>query len=240
MRNNGGKGKWVAATAVLGGLAVVLSAAVTVQAVMLHAKGWRLQFGTLPDWVAGVGTLGAFMAAFGALTIAVREWRAGQEGRRDQEAEQARLIIAEPVDTPRSVSPNRSDVVVRNHSAAPVFNVGVESIYITAERYKHAKIFADHGVELERSGAVSESSRPVLKSGQATSPISIDHGDKVPGIPHVEFVTFTFTDAHGRWWRRMGTKQPERLLTEPNWLLYKTDLRALNERLGPLTERRIE
>ena len=44
-------------------------------------------------WVSGVGSLAGFLA----LLLAVLEWRSGQVERRDREADQARLMIAELV-----------------------------------------------------------------------------------------------------------------------------------------------
>lgn len=73
-------------TVVGGGVAVV-------QGRMLTAQGWTVPLGNMAEWVSGVGSLAGFLA----LLIAVSEWRSGQVERRDREADQARLMIAELV-----------------------------------------------------------------------------------------------------------------------------------------------
>lgn len=86
-----------------------------IQRIELHDKHFYVQWGNTADGLRPGAT-----AAFGALFYAALEWRAAQAERRDREADQARLIVAE--------HPNPDDfdderVVVRNHSDAPVFDV---------------------------------------------------------------------------------------------------------------------
>jgi hypothetical protein len=43
-------------------LAIALGVVVLVQAVMLHARGWRIALGTLPEWFSAFGTIAAIAA----------------------------------------------------------------------------------------------------------------------------------------------------------------------------------
>jgi hypothetical protein len=121
-------------------LAIVFLVVVCFQAWMLHSRGWRIALGTMPEWVSaaftGIAAIGV-LAAFGNLRIVRREWKIAQLERRDQLANQARLIIVEAVPRaemvpPANKAPVRPDgkpehryVVIRNHSQEPVFNVRI-------------------------------------------------------------------------------------------------------------------
>ena len=123
-------------------LAVVAGVVAVVQARMLTAQGWTVPLGNVAEWVSGVLSGLGSVAAFGALYVAISEWRTGQVERRDREAGQARLMIAELV-TDRAlyaewgVTDDLLRAVVRNHSDAPVFNAIVKKepnpmAYVTA------------------------------------------------------------------------------------------------------------
>lgn len=121
-------------------LTVALLVVVCSQAAMLYSLGSRLVMGNLAEWVAAGGTAIAavgVLAAFGNLRIVRREWESAQGERRDQRANQARLIIVEAVPRaeqvpPANEAPRRPDmqpeyryVLIRNHSNEPVFNVRI-------------------------------------------------------------------------------------------------------------------
>jgi NAD/NADP transhydrogenase beta subunit len=53
---------WRALAVVFGVLAMVLGVVVVVQAVMLHAEGWHIAMGTVPEWLAAFGTVVAIAA----------------------------------------------------------------------------------------------------------------------------------------------------------------------------------
>jgi membrane protein implicated in regulation of membrane protease activity len=129
---------WIAVA--LGVLSLALLAVVGFQAWMLRSQGWRIVLGALPDWVTAVLTgVTAFgvLAAFGTLRIGRKEWETHQKERRDQQANQARLIIVEalkradmvpPANTAAVMPDGRPEyryVVIRNHSQEPVFNVQI-------------------------------------------------------------------------------------------------------------------
>jgi hypothetical protein len=59
--------RWWAVVAALVVATVLLAAVVTVQAVMLYAQGWRVAWGSMPDWLAAIGgiaTVGALLVAW--------------------------------------------------------------------------------------------------------------------------------------------------------------------------------
>lgn len=62
-------------------LAVALGVTVGVQAAMLHTRGWRVAWGTLPDWLAA----GGGVATVGALVVAWLVYRHDIKSRRDDE-----------------------------------------------------------------------------------------------------------------------------------------------------------
>jgi hypothetical protein len=164
-------------------LSVVGGVVAVVQGRMLTDQGWTVPLGDVAEWVAGLGSV----AAFGALYVAISQWRSAQVERRDQEAGQARLMIAELV-TDRAlyqewgVTDDLSRAVVRNHSDAPVFNAIVK----------------------KEPNPGSHVTAPVLQPGETTSPVA------VTGWEQVDTLIITFTDAHRRDWERLGNGQPRR------------------------------
>jgi hypothetical protein len=189
-------------------LALIFGLVAGVQRVQLHDRHLWVDWGTVPEWIAGIGSL----IAFGALLVAVWEWRSGQVERRDREADQARLIIVEPVkpaaDGVGSLVWYQNDepapyLVVCNHSTTPVFNLQVASLDENGE-----------GTLVWLSRKVGGKMRyprlvPVLRPNDATEELMVASGSM--GLTGIEAITFTFTDAAGRDWSRTGTQQPTRL-----------------------------
>jgi hypothetical protein len=194
---------------VFAAVALVLLVAVGFQAAMLYSKGWRIPLGTVPESVSAVGTAVAaigVLAAFGSLRIVRREWES-------QQANQAGLIIVELVPAPpppfgSEALPRDRYVVIRNHSNEPVFNLRIDRVL--------PKPMDRFGIQFEERIPTADGSTrftippalvPVLAPGKATADI------RVQGLPMGETVTeytsFTFTDARGAKWRRLGSGQPE-------------------------------
>jgi hypothetical protein len=214
---------------VFAALAVVLVVVVCFQADRLYGQGWDTPLGTLPEWLAALGSL----STLGVLALAVGEWRRGRRERRDQLANQARGIIVEAVPVAEQVAPaNTADprpdmqpeyryVLIRNHSTAPVFNVHILSE--SPRRTKsHQVINVAEVVPPEKSRGsmrMADGSAfpgvfyrqppdliPELAPGQATFQL---HLEEVPrGEQPTEYVSFSFTDARGARWRRLGSQQP--------------------------------
>lgn len=186
-------------------VSLILSAVALIESVGQLNPAW----GTVPEWLAATGSL----FAFGALVVAVSEWRSGQQERRDREADQARLIIVEPIIPTAEGSDSMlwvhedepmDRLRVKNHSAAPVFNLQIESF---SE--------GDHDVIVwEKAPSRSTPLQlpwlyPVLSPDGETREVLI--AGAYPGRTRIETVEFIFTDAAGRQWRRVGNRAPIRL-----------------------------
>jgi hypothetical protein len=220
-------------------LALALLLVVGCQAAMLHARGWRIALGTVPEWLAGFGTgftAIAALAAYRTLKIAAGQWEAEQAQRREQLKKQATLIVVEAVSRaemvrPANQAPVRPDgkpeyryVVIRNHSQEPIFNVRIPdgSHLETKEKMPWTTSVAE--VRAQQEAGSFSSPRPtivhrhppdlvpVLAPGQATFQL---HLVTVPRDEQpTEYVFFTFTDARGARWQRLGSEQPVQIIDE--------------------------
>jgi hypothetical protein len=181
-----------------GGFGVVAA----IQHVELDKHHLHIEFGNLAEWLAGGGSL----AAFGAIFYASLEWRQAQIERRDQQADQARLIIAEPVG-PEHYNPSpvhTRPVTVSNRSQSPVFNVSV------VDPDEDSMLMHMGGTPFKLSRPVNQ---PVLNPGDNTLAVAVLGVNATEQMPTTEYLIFIFTDSHGRRWRRTGSGQPLRLTT---------------------------
>lgn len=206
---------------------------------MLHSRGWRIALGTMPEWVSaaftGIAAIGV-LAAFGSLRIVRSEWASQQAAKRDQLAHQARLIVVEAVPRAEQVPPANEArplpdgqpeyryVVIRNHSQEPIFNVRIPSgISVETKRampwitsvaqvvpqHEEGSFFSPEPTICHRGGTELV---PVLAPSQATFQL---HLAEVPRDEQpTEYVFFTFTDARGARWQRLGSQQPSQLFDE--------------------------
>jgi hypothetical protein len=180
-------------------LAGAFGAVAAIQHIELDKRHLHVEFGNLAEWLAGVGSL----AAFGALFYASREWRQSQLERRDQQADQARRVIAEPSDSRSYSQPpvHTWPVTVSNHSGAPVFNLHV------LDPDEDSMLMHMGGKQVSRPV-----SQPVLQPGERTPTMTVIGVDATEQTPTTEFLVFEFTDANSRRWRRIGSREPVRLL----------------------------
>lgn len=183
-------------------VAVAFGAVIAIQRVELDKKHLHIEFGNLAEWLAGAGSL----AAFGALFYASRQWRQAQIERRDQQADQARLIVAEPVDPSLYTPPPvyKWPVTVSNRSPSPIFNVSV------VDADEDTMLMHMGGSPFQLSRPVGQ---PVLQPGEKTRSVTVLGVEPTEQMPSTEYLIFTYTDAHGRRWRRTGSGQSVRLLT---------------------------
>lgn len=124
---------WWRVLAILGwSIAAAFAVTSAIQSIQLADTHLRIEWGNAAEWSASVFGGLAAVAGFGALFYAAREWSAGQAERRDNDADQARLIMVEPADQginaqPVWQFPADDDVVIHNRSDAPVCPVSTAS-----------------------------------------------------------------------------------------------------------------
>jgi hypothetical protein len=149
-------------------------------------------WGTVPDWLAAIGTLAAFGVA---LRLLAKELAARREQEEDRRSSQARLVSAWPTDPQVEGGRLRVTVVVKNGSDEPVYQV-------------HAVLVPPDSpwAEDPEAGAgqvpAAEIGRMMLPPGQKEEGrfpmiMSILHTGIGPGP-----VGISFTDAAGRRWKR--------------------------------------
>ncbi|BBX56952.1 hypothetical protein TM48_01435 [Mycobacterium shottsii] len=136
----------------------------------------------MAGWVASVGSI----AAFGALLVAVMEWRRGQSERRDQEADQARLVFLVPLDA----GPRPEDGVIWQSGAIRISNRSESPVF---------------DVEAAWANTKGESSirQQVLPPHEHTKAVAVGDPQQM-----AESLTFVYTDVRGRRWVRIGSQQP--------------------------------
>ena len=146
----------------------------------------QAEWGTVPDWLAAVGTLAAFAVA---LRLLAKELTARREQEEDNRREQARRVSiwAQTAREPPDPSRWQYRLVLRNASEEPVFAV---------------TFIMEHADEAGRQ--VRGEFWDVLPPGQ--HPELYQTVDYPPGP-----ITLTFTDAQGRVWTRF----PDGRLVEP-------------------------
>jgi hypothetical protein len=158
-------------------------------------------WGTLPDWLAAVGTVGAFIAG---LRLLQKELDARREALEDRRRAQARLVAAwtdmQPVPgmlgPPIATPPYEHVFFVRNGSEEPVYDV---SIIMVAEDSR----FADDPEAAMRGDGT-------LEDGAVHAHFSIvPPGERVRNTISAEIApspyppcALTFRDAQERRWKR--------------------------------------
>lgn len=164
-----------------------------------------VNWGSVPDWIAGIGSLLAFAAFSIAFIWEVRKRRhddqlrlvadhQAAEDRRDEKARQARLIFGEHAGS----FPTQARVKVHNASGAPIFNLDVNILL----------------------GPTEASVKPVQTTRRRPGPTGLAPHDEVeiwldlvapiPADENRRFIgiQMDFTDAHGSRWRRIDDEQP--------------------------------
>lgn len=119
---------WRAVAVALAVVALMLGFVVVVQAMMLHAQGWRIAMGTMPDWLAAAGGL----ATVGTLVVALLVYRRNTKTDRRQQAEAVlawiggqRNIYREVIHGQGPVMTSTVEVNLLNASPAVLFDLVV-------------------------------------------------------------------------------------------------------------------
>ena len=156
-------------------------------------------WGSVPEWVGGLGSAGAFAVALWLLRT---EALLRRKDRTAEESRQARLVLIGPL---RGRGPGADDVawdveaeVVNNSSMGPVFELEAELWYGPSN--KHVSV---EPVVLEQLNSMERKtlewkhlSDPYLRRDKVSSELT---------------VVLSFTDTDGRRWTRRGWGSPVRL-----------------------------
>jgi hypothetical protein len=161
-------------------------------------------WGSVPDWLAALGTVAAFGVA---LRLLAKELAARREAEEDRRREQARSIGAWPT-APVPEHPRAANqvftVILRNGSQEPVYNVQAVM--------KHPDLSSD---EVRRAGwSTWQLTLGILPPGENFTKLRL-----VPYQPGP--IELSFTDAQGRRWTRhtdgrlLGEADPPRRKVDP-------------------------
>ncbi|RLP88208.1 hypothetical protein EAD89_17535 [Micromonospora sp. BL4] len=165
----------------------------TVETLAFIPVGWGVDWGSVPDWFGGLGTVGTLL--FGVLSLR-RELRARRREDRAALARQARLLSS----TTRTEGKGVLRVRVANDSDGPVFDLAATPVVHTGDPGPGG-----------RRVPVATVTGPVdrLDGGAAAELfINVDRSVDLSGYASAT-VQLCFTDQQGNRWRREGTGQPQ-------------------------------
>jgi hypothetical protein len=164
-----------------------------VDGLMCVPPSWRIDWGSVPDWFGGLGTVGALL--FGVLSLR-REIRARRREERAARARQARLVST----TARIEGGGMLRVLVANDSDGPVFDlVTVPEVYAGPP--------ARGGTPVPVTAVTGPVDR--LDGGSSAQLfVTVDRTVDLTGYESAT-VELRFTDQQGNRWRRKGSAQPE-------------------------------
>ncbi|GIJ07286.1 hypothetical protein Van01_05000 [Micromonospora andamanensis] len=179
---------------------------------------YSIDWGSVPDWLAGIGTVGT-LAFFGIqLRNEKRRHRAEEQRRvdeaRDREASQARLVAARAAWDYGPSSGHAARITVRNDSPSPITDVQVQlmsrrdqppsaDLWETAEGLPQPVIDAGGSTEFR---LVPPHQPPAPRDGMDTAAYDAPRKLFVPCV--------VFTDAAGLRWARTESEQPRRLVAD--------------------------
>jgi hypothetical protein len=154
------------------------------------------------QWVGGVGSIAA---AWVALWLAWHGWQRADDDRRDVDAQQARLVMAQWREREKPV------MQVTNHSFMPIHEIAVEGITAPSAQ-PEVSWRCDDGfwgtVQVETLSPSATDDLPVsyrFVSHDGSSPTRL-------GRVHA---VISYTDAAGRRWQRVGNQEPYRVPRGP-------------------------
>ncbi|MFC3500193.1 hypothetical protein ACFOOK_04320 [Micromonospora krabiensis] len=164
-----------------------------VEALTVVPTDWNIDWGSVPDWFGGLGTVGTLL--FGVLSVR-RELRARRREDRAAQARQARLVST----TTRTEGGGVLRVRVANDSDGPIFDLAATPVVHTGQPGPDG-----------RRVAVATVTGPLdrLDGGTAAELfVAVDRSVDLTRYASAT-VQLTFTDQQGNRWRREGTGQPE-------------------------------
>ncbi|MEU8423925.1 hypothetical protein AB0C15_23950 [Micromonospora sp. NPDC048835] len=154
---------------------------------------WGVDWGSVPDWFGGLGTVGTLL--FGVLSLR-RELQARRREDRAAQARQARLVSS----TTRTEGKGVLRVRVANDSDGPVFDLAPTPVVHTGDPGpggRHVPVATVTGpVDRLDGGAAAELF------------ITVDRSVDLSGYASAT-VRLCFTDQQGNRWQREGTGPPQ-------------------------------
>ncbi len=156
---------------------------------------WQIDWGSVPEWVGGVGSAGGLFLIYVGLR---RELKRQQAEEQHSLAAQARLIYATYARTGHEVV----EVKVSNVSRGPVF-----SIKVTPMQLDTANVLRP--MSPPPTVSTDDQDRRINSDETLLFVIAAPRGGTLAGMTQVDL---HFTDELGNdWLRRDGTGQPERI-----------------------------
>lgn len=160
---------------------------------------WSINWGSLPDWLAAIGTVGSLGVVAIGLTREVKrrreDDRAAAAERRHATARQARLVTA----VARAWSPQQVHVTVRNESQAPIFDVKPGLLVADPETGQQTVPLAGRVLDFVAMHRIAGGSGELQVALTVDEPLTAD--------PRA-ITDLIFTDANGLRWRRINNGQP--------------------------------
>jgi hypothetical protein len=172
------------------------------------------RLGTIPDWIAALGTVFAFFVALGLLT---KEFAVRREAEEDRRRAQARLVNAWHVYKTYNKRPGR--VAVKNGSEEPVYDVIASTVtakspWASDPEWIWLRPKEDPGGWIEGRKFYAQKTEWLRLNPGETSEFVIDDPDF---RPRDVVIGLSFTDSQGRRWKRLPngtltevTKRPRR------------------------------
>jgi hypothetical protein len=159
----------------------------------------RTDWGSVPDWIAGVGSVLAFAAFAFAFLWEVRKRRQDDEqdaeDRREALKRHARLVVIEN----REGSTTQKRLVIHNEGGGPILDV-VTTMWVrsaeSADGFREVPL-GRRGPDVTELGAAEH--------GEVW--LWLAEGEEIP-VEEEFFPQIEFTDCDGRRWRRRDNDQP--------------------------------
>jgi hypothetical protein len=166
-----------------------------------------VEYGTLPDWLAGAGTVGALAVALVLLAQDLRARREVEEERRRAQAsrvvcwpESAKTVMQElPPGVAVPLGAHHLEVILHNGSDEPVFDCQV-----------HVELDAFAPRMFPYGSRRSTLTERMLPPGRTRRPLSLPGDD----LPHAS-IWMAFTDASNRRWQRGRSGRLSRMVDRP-------------------------
>jgi hypothetical protein len=227
---------WRAVAVALAGLALVLGFVVVVQAMMLHAQGWRVAMGTMPDWLVAAGAV----ATVGTLVVALLVYLRDANTARRQQAEailawtgSQRNLYAEVIRGQGSIMASTVEVNLLNASPAVLYDLVVVVLGRHAPTATLVNV-GDQGMSAlredweQRRDRLAAGRAKVLPAGSWQVRVKLAHPSVIADEVHL-----FYRDQRGvYWWRDPGGQVSEYQPPPPDDRSGEARIRQIADTLG--------